>query len=99
MWWERKAERVGRYDIHVVLELLQVSLLLPELLLELQELFLLALADSEILVDLLALLEGIAVGEGNTSVVSRWFFSLFVVRKLLLGVHVICRARVGLWRR
>lgn len=46
----------------MVLELLQVSLLLLKLLLKLHKLFLLALADSIILVGLLALLEGVAVG-------------------------------------
>lgn len=51
----------GFRDIHVVLELLQVRLLLSQLLLELQELFLLTRADGEILVGLLALLESVTV--------------------------------------
>lgn len=46
-------------NIHVVLELLQVSLLLSQLLLELQQLLLLALADRKVFVGLFALLEGV----------------------------------------
>lgn len=46
-------------DVHVVLEHLEVSLLLSQLLLELQQLFLLALADRVVFVGLLALLEGV----------------------------------------
>ena len=44
----------------MVRELLQVRLLLGQLLLELEELFLLAQADGVVLVGLLALLEGIS---------------------------------------
>lgn len=51
-------EGVG--DVHVVRELLQVRLLLGQLLLQLEELFLLALADGVVLVGLLALLERVA---------------------------------------
>lgn len=44
----------------MVRELLQVRLLLGQLLLELEELFLLTQADGVVLVGLLALLEGVA---------------------------------------
>jgi hypothetical protein len=50
----------GVRDVHVIRELLQVRLLLGQLLLELEELLLLALADGVVLVGLLALLEGVA---------------------------------------
>lgn len=53
--------RMGCFNIHVVLEHLQVSLLLSELLLELQELFLLTLANRIVFVGLLALLEGVTI--------------------------------------
>lgn len=48
-------------NVHVVRELLQVSLLLGQLLLELLELLLLALADRIVLAGALALLEGVPV--------------------------------------
>lgn len=48
-------------NVHVILKHFQVSLLLSELLLELQELFLLTLADRIVFVGLLALLEGVTV--------------------------------------
>lgn len=48
-------------NVHVVLELLQVSLLLGQLLLELQQLLLLTQADREIFIGLLALLEGVTI--------------------------------------
>lgn len=47
--------------IHVVLEGLQVRLLLSQLLLELQELFLLTLANRKVFVGLLTLLKGITI--------------------------------------
>ncbi len=47
--------------LHVVRQLLQVGLLLGQLLLELLELLLLALADREVLAGALAPLEGVAV--------------------------------------
>lgn len=53
--------RRGCFNVHVVLEHFQVSLLLSKLLLELQELFLLTLADRIIFVGLLALLEGVTI--------------------------------------
>lgn len=52
---------VSWIDLHVVGQLLEVVLLLAELLAQLKELLLLALADREILVGLFALLEGITV--------------------------------------
>jgi hypothetical protein len=51
----------------VVRELLQVSLLLLDLLLHLQKLLLLALADGVILGGLLTLLEGIAAGGAKSA--------------------------------
>lgn len=50
----------GVGDVHVIRELLQMRLLLGQLLLELQKLLLLTLADGVVLVGLLALLEGVA---------------------------------------
>ena len=50
-----------RGGVHVVRQLLQVGLLLGQLLLELLELLLLALADREVLAGALASLEGVAV--------------------------------------
>lgn len=51
----------GGDPLHVVRQLLEVLLLVGNLLLELQELLLLALAYGPILAGLLALLEGVAV--------------------------------------
>lgn len=51
--------QMGCFNVHVVLKHFEVSLLLSELLLELQELFLLTLADRIVLVGLLTLLEGV----------------------------------------
>lgn len=50
----------GVGDVHVIRELLQMRLLLGQLLLELQKLLLLTLADGVVLVGLLALLERVA---------------------------------------
>lgn len=52
--------REGRRNIHVLGETIKVTLLLTELLLELEELFLLTLADGVILVGLFSSLEGVA---------------------------------------
>lgn len=54
----------GTKNIHVVGELLQVGLLLGQLLLELHELLLLALADRKVLAGALAFLEGVAASGG-----------------------------------
>lgn len=51
--------------LHVVRELLEVGLLLGELLLELPELLLLALADRKVLAGALPPLEGITVSESR----------------------------------
>lgn len=48
-------------NVHVFLELLEVSLLLGELLLELEKLLLLAFSDSVVLVGLLPLSESISI--------------------------------------
>lgn len=70
--------------IHVVLELLQVGLLLAELLLELQKLLLLALADRIVLIGLLALLEGITGFPGMVGS-ARWY-SFEAVKKSCRGL-------------
>lgn len=66
----------------MVLEHFQVGLLLSELLLELQELFLLTLADCIVFVGLLALLEGVTVCEVwlADSFSSRGFMTRGVIR-------------------
>lgn len=56
------------HNVHVVLELLQVSLLLGQLLLQFQQLLLLTLADRIVFVGLLALLEGITICSQPASV-------------------------------
>ncbi len=59
--------------LHVVRQLLQVGLLLGQLLLELLELLLLALADREVLAGALAPLEGVAVeGVGVSLFLYMW---------------------------
>lgn len=57
----RVPTRCGGRGLHVIAQLLEVFLLLRQLLLDLQELRLLALSDRVILVGLLAALEGITV--------------------------------------
>jgi hypothetical protein len=52
-------------SVHVVRQLLQVGLLLGQLLLELAQLLLLALADRVLLAGALASLEGVAVEENE----------------------------------
>jgi hypothetical protein len=82
----------------VLLKLLQVLLLLSELLLQLQQLFLLALADGVILVGLLAL------GEGITSVslsLAHWPFFRTVSGELqaqALALHMWKRWQENLMR-
>lgn len=56
---------MGLQNAHVVRKPHEVLLLLGELLLELQELFLLPLTDGVVLGGLLALLESITVGRGK----------------------------------
>jgi hypothetical protein len=63
-----KEEKFQRQRLHVVRELLQVDLLLGELLLELLELLLLALADRKVLASTLPPLEGVTV-PGNRLVI------------------------------
>lgn len=53
--------RSGCGNVHVIAECLEVLLLLGKLLLELEELLLLTLADGVVLAGLLALLESVAV--------------------------------------
>jgi flagellar biosynthesis protein FliR len=62
---------------HVLAKLLQMSLLLVKLLLQLQELLLLTLLDGEILVGLLAALEGITVFLGSWSASQQSFIGDF----------------------
>lgn len=81
------------WDVHVIRELLQVRLLLGQLLLELQQLFLLALADGVVLVGLLALLEGIA----KTNRQQGLTVSLPLIPPVCVSMCVRVRSRGGVY--
>ena len=70
-------------SLHVVLKLLQVLLLLSKLLLQLQQLFLLALTDRVVLVGLLALGEGVA---SVNSSISMSVFSTYAAIQLPISM-------------
>lgn len=80
----------GVGDVHVIRELLQVRLLLGQLLLELQKLLLLTLADGVVLVGLLALLEGVAKSTRRQGLAVSLLLVLLVLCAFVWVYTIVC---------